>query len=350
LGRIHTLFLAGKARCAVRAAQSGATCKNEIIVLPVIRRDFMMDSSQPSKISIMNAKGKVLLTGLIALCFTAITKDLYGDEVSLEDSQILVSFDSSSGALIRMEDKSSNWLLERRPELGVSFRLFAPLPNRRYNPVLGEKQQATEVKKLSDHEIELQWTNLVSENGGVLPIALTAEVTLTNDVLTFSATLENNSSLTVETIDYPYFGDFNPPSRDSGLAAYARKLGQFQPDELYPHFRNEKGYWGVNWPTKMLEPQNSHFCLVQSADEGLYVGTKNPADYRVQYVFEQHPGLVSGMTSLVPPEDEFSGWPVFLQFRVCHFIFAKPDSTSALSPVNLRCYQGDWRAGASNPK
>jgi hypothetical protein len=100
----------------------------------------------------------------------------------------------------------------------------------------------------------------------------------------------------------------------------------------------------------MLEPQNSHFCLIQSADEGLSVGTEKTADYRVQYVFEQHPGVISGVTALVPPEDEFSGWPVFLQFRVCHFIFAPPDSTTTLAPVVLRSYEGNWHTGVNLPR
>ena len=115
--------------------------------------------------------------------------------------------------------------------------------------------------------------------------------------------------------------------------------GHLQPDELYPHFHNEKGYWGVTWPTKMLEPENRHYCLIQSPNEGLYVGTAHRPQYRVQYVFEQHPGVISGITALVPPEDEISGIPVHLEFRVCHFIFADPHSTTTLAPVVIKGYQ-----------
>ncbi len=263
-------------------------------------------------------------------------------EVTLEDDSLRVSFDSDSGALTRMEDKLSNWTVERRPDLGASFRLYAPLPNRRYNPVFGERQHAAEVKKVSDDQVELRWTNLISENGGVLPMSLTAEVTLSKGVLTFAATLQNGSPLPVETIEYPCFGDLNPPARDSSLTADTTKSGQLQPDELYPHFHNEKGYWGVTYPTKMLEPQGRSFCLIQSPDEGLYAGTAHQPDYRVQYIFEQHPGVVSGVTALVPPEDEISGWPVYLDFRVCHFVFMRPHSTKILDPVVLHFYRGEW--------
>ncbi len=282
------------------------------------------------------------LRNIIAAAFllaASAAQSVRAGEVTLEDDSLRVSFDLDSGALTRLENKTTHWVIERRPELGASFRLFAPLPTRRYNPVFGQNQHAVEVKKISGNEIQLRWTNLVSENGGVLPIAFMADVTLAHGVLTFAGTLKNDSSLTVETVEYPCFGDLNPPSRDSSLSAYTRKNGQFQPDELYPHFHNEKGYWGVNWPTKMLEPQNSHVCLIQSGDEGLSAGTDKAAPYRMQYVFEQHPGVISGVTALVPPEDEISGWQVHLEFRVCHFIFAPPDSTTTLSPVVLRCYQ-----------
>lgn len=279
------------------------------------------------------------------LAITAITPPLYGNDVTLQDDALSVSFDSDSGALTRFEDKSRHWVIERRPELGDSFRLYVPLPTRRYNPVFGQKQHVAEIKKVSDNEIRMRWDNLVSENGGVLPMSLMADVTLTNGKLTFAATLKNDSALTVETVEYPFFGDFNPPSRDSSMSAYTMKNGSLQPDELYPHFRNEKGYWGVTWPTKMLEPQNSNYCLIQSPNVGLHVGTQDRPDYRVQYVFEQHPGDISGVTALVPPEDEISGIPVHLEFRVCHFVFAGPHSTKSLAPVVVKCHPGKVNDG-----
>ena len=273
----------------------------------------------------------------------------YGREVIVEDNKLLVAFDSDTAALTRMEDKSTHWVIERRPELGVSFRLFAPLPERRYNPVFGQRQHVSAVNKISNDEVQFQWTNMVSENGGTLPIALTADVRLTNGVVVFGATLENDSPLTIETIDYPYFGDFNPPTRDSSLEARTlrdNKIGDLQSDEVYPHFRNEKGYWGVSYPTKTLEAQQSRFCLLQAPEQGLYVEMDNSdTAYRLQYTFEQHPGVVTASSNLVPKTDFISGFSVNLEFRLCHFIFQKPHSTTKLAPISLRCYQGDWHKG-----
>lgn len=285
---------------------------------------------------------------IASLCiFAALASPLSAREIKLEDKALLVAFDSKSGALTRLVDKTGHWTIERRPELGVSFRLFAPLPEQRYNPVLGQKQKAAGVKKLSNHEVRLEWKNLASENGGVLPITLTATVTLTNGVLTFNSVLQNDSALTIETIDYPYLGDCNPPSRDSSLQIYAAHGNNRQSDELYPHFRNEKGYWGVFYPLKTREAGQNPYCLIQAPDEGLYVGVDAPAvPYRLQYTFEQHPGVISAVNNLVPPEDKIAGTPVHLEFRTCHFVFAGPHSATNLVPIALSCYQGDSQTGS----
>ena len=85
-------------------------------------------------------------------------------------------FNSESGALIRMENKATHWIIERRPELGISFRLFVPLLNRRYNLVPGQKQKALKIDKISDNEIQIKWNNRVSEYSDVLPITIKSDI------------------------------------------------------------------------------------------------------------------------------------------------------------------------------
>lgn len=301
----------------------------------------------------MNRRTFHKLAGLATM--GALTTDLKADaeqahppgdagEVVLEDDELLVAFDSVTGVLSRMIYKRTNWTIERRPALGASFRLLAPLPHRRDNFVLGEKQKAASVKKISEHEVEIRWDNVWSQHGGILPIGLTANVSLSKGKLTFGATLNNRSSLTVETIDYPYFGDLNAPSRDALLAARTMSYGDLVFDEIHPNFANEKGYWGVTYPTKTFGSQHSLFCLLQAAEQGVYVQVSDPTlPYYVEYTFEQHPGLFEG--NLVPETDTISGWPVHLKFRTCHFIFAHPKSVTSLTPIVIEGYQGDWHAG-----
>ncbi len=267
-------------------------------------------------------------------------------ETVLEDRDLLVAFDTESGALTRMERKSARWTIQRRPALGVSFRLLAPLPNRRDNFVLGSKQRAASVEKVSDNQVRLQWKNLVSEHGGVLPMTFTATVTLKNGALTFDGGLDNESSLSVETIDYPYFGDLNPPTPDTHMQTEHLWVGALTGDEIYPHFSNELGYWGVRFPTKNINSNQSQICLIQTPEQGIYVGMHDPAvRYLLQFTFEQHPGTVDWVNSEVPKQDEISGLPVHLEFRTCHFIFAHPHSTVELAPIVIRPYNGDWHAG-----
>ncbi|HEV2576310.1 MAG TPA: DUF6259 domain-containing protein [Acidobacteriaceae bacterium] len=281
-----------------------------------------------------------------------------GEEVVLEDAQVHLAFDSLSGALVRMERKSGTWVIERRPELGASFRLFVPLSKRRDNFIIGTKQKAISVQKIAPNKVRMRWENLLSEHGGVMPIAFTGTVTLENGKLTFDAELENNSDCFVEAVDYPYFGDFNPPSRDSVVEAHHMWVGALSTDSIYPRFDNAKGYWGVRWPTRTIESSQSQYCLLQAiqpgtaaqpgaaAEQGIYVAIEDPEiRYLMEFTFEQHPGVVDWTYDDVPKEDEISGWPVHLEFRTCHFVFAHPHSKVQFAPIVMRTYDGDWHAG-----
>ncbi len=267
-------------------------------------------------------------------------------EVVLQDADLLVAFDPVSGALSRMERKSTHWPVERRPALGASFRLMAPMPTRRQNFILGSKQHAKSVEKITDNQVQIQWTDLVSDHAGVLPITFTATVTLKDGALTFNGILDNQSSLHIETIDYPYFGDLNPPTPETQMVAHHLWVGALQETELYPHFVNELGYWGVRYPTKNINSNVSQFCLLQSQDQGLYVAVHDPAiRYLLQFTFEQHPGVIDWNENAVPRTDEISGTPVHLDFRTCHFVFTHPKASVNLAPVVMRPYSGDWHAG-----
>jgi len=118
------------------------------------------------------------LLAAVVFIVVSMSRAAFAGDIVLQDAELRVAFDSSTGALVRLENRSSHWVIERRPELGISFRLFAPLPEQRYNFVLGQKQKAVRVEKISDSEIQIEWKNLVSEHGGVLPMIFTADVTL----------------------------------------------------------------------------------------------------------------------------------------------------------------------------
>lgn len=284
---------------------------------------------------------------LIAFCTVSLAwQSASASEVVLQDSRILVAFDSQTGALTRMVDKTSGWTVERRPELGMSFRMLVPLPDRQYNYILGREQHAVKVDKISDHEVVVEWRNLLSQHGGVLPIAFTATVRLNDGVLTFDGSVINDSKLTVQTVDYPYFGDVNSPARQTPMVARTMWYGNLGAVEIYPYFSNQFGYWGDVYPTKSFDSDKSLFCLIQSPKEGMYVAMADPNQpYFLQFTFEQHPGVLSTVTNQVPEVDEIGGKPVHLEFRTCHFVFVHPGSSKKLAPVVVQCYKGGWHAG-----
>lgn len=299
------------------------------------------------------------LAGLAAIGAAVDNSKVYGQNVNLEgphitpasdivleNRELLVSFDKASGALTRVMRKCTNWIIERRPELGASFRLLVPLPHRRANFVLGQKQRAQKVERLAPNKLEIMWKDPVSEHGGVLPITLVATVTLDRGALTFDLSVKNDSALTIETIDYPCFGDLNPPTREESMHAEHMWYGNLAGEEIYPHFSNSKGYWGDVFPTKVVESKQSLICLIQAARQGLYIEMHDPTQpYLLEFTFEQHPAVVQSLNSLVPQTDEISNLPVRLEFRTCHFVFVQPSTAKKLVSVVVRGYDGDWHAG-----
>ncbi len=268
-----------------------------------------------------------------------------GENVTLENSNFHVTFDSASGALTGLTSKSPRWIVHRRPELGVSFRMHAPLPNRRDNFILGQKQRAFKVETQSNR-VHLEWKNLMSEHGGVLPVGFTATVTLDGEALMFESSLVNDSSLVIETVEYPYLGDLSAPAPDAPMWRREMWYGNLESHEIHPRFANAKGYWGVDFPMQTDDSNRSLFSLIQCVNQGLYVQLNDHrAAYLVQYTFEEKPGVLDSIHNRTPESDTLSGTAVHLEFRTTHFPFAAPNSSAKLTPVVLRTYSGNWQAG-----
>lgn len=267
-------------------------------------------------------------------------------DIELSDKKMKVVFNSETGAITRLENLETRWVIDRRAALGISFRMHAPAADRRFNYIYGRKQRAV-ITRVSASELHFHWTNLNSENAGTLPITFDAVVTLKDGKLTFSGKLINNSNLTVETVEYPYLGDLNSPAKNVSINARTMWYGGLESEEIYPNFDNRKGYWGVFNPTKTKGSHRSLYCLLQtSANQGLYVGVQEPNQrYLVEYTWEQNPANISSINGLVPQSDEISGITVNTTFRLCHFLFAAPKSTTNLIPIMFTTYKGDWQAG-----
>ncbi len=268
--------------------------------------------------------------------------------VILEDEAIRAEFDGATGALLRLQNKATGWAVQRRPEHAMSLRMLVPLPGRRNNPVLGQRQKLAALQVGPDsRSVTLVWKNLRSEFGGEHDIAFTARVTLSEAGLTFECTLENRSPHVVETVCYPCIGDLSRPEGAEGLEHQHIGYGGMARHALSPTFSNHRGYYGTDYPIQISATPEAPFALVTAPKEGLYVGCHDTSlAEMVQFVFELKPGYDNSFTSRVPEGERLGDQDVRIEFNVVHFPFAAAGETASLSPIQLTPYAGTWHKGA----
>ena len=115
---------------------------------------------------------------------------------------------------------------------------------------------------------------------------------------------------------------------------------------LLPQFRNERGYWGVDYPIQMVPTPDSPFVLISSKRQGLYAGFHDTtAKELVQFTFELKPGYKNSLISSAPCTHNISGHLVHLEFSAIHFPFLASGKRIKLPPVVLKPYIGTWHRG-----
>ena len=81
----------------------------------------------------------------------------------LQNEAVKAVFSTDNGALIGLMNKKTQWRVHDRPELGLSFQLLVPLPDRRNNPVFGDKQKLRSFDLSADGTTaHLYWHTLAS--------------------------------------------------------------------------------------------------------------------------------------------------------------------------------------------
>jgi hypothetical protein len=270
-------------------------------------------------------------------------------------------FDPSSGALVALVHKATGWRIHSRPELGLSFRLMAPLPGRRNNQVLGHRQAAPAVEvSPTGRSVTFTWTKLRSEHGGELDITFRSTVTLASGEssaptgsgasrLTFEGEVANRSPYPVENVSYPIVGDLSLPSADEPLQRMNCGYCGMGVTSLLPRFDGDSGYFGFDYPLQMVSYPATPFVLNASERQGLYAGCHDTtAAQALTFAWELKPGFeraFSEASGLISPTGEIDGKPNHLEFTVWHFPFAAPGETWKLPAIALAPYAGTWHKG-----
>lgn len=265
--------------------------------------------------------------------------------VSLEDPDVKVGFDSVSGALVLLENKHTGWRIQQSPELGESFRLFAPTTEKSYNPVLGSRNHVASITKGKDGlSLTITWQSLTSEYSGTLDITLKGTVTLSGPDISFDMEILNKSGLEVATLDWPVIGALSASSESVPMVRLAPDYGSAAKVPLSPYFDNERGYWGVNYPIQM---GLGRFNMVLAGDQGLYLGTHDTEMKEVtRYTFEAKPGYANSLDRRLVQGTKIGEHPARIVVSLQHYPFVPPGSSAELARIVLSPFKGDWHHGA----
>lgn len=170
----------------------------------------------------------------------------------LEDPTVRAVFDAKTGAWIDFQYKPTGWKIQKRTELGQSFRAYAAWKDRLFNPVSGLVCRLCRATvDTSGQQISFEWDTLRTSAGIELAVSLSTLVRLEQGRLTFSGRLSNASDATITTFSWPVLGDLAPP--DSADFLYRENLdyGTMKRTPLWPQTANERGYYGTNYPMQI---------------------------------------------------------------------------------------------------
>ncbi|MGD0006403.1 MAG: DUF6259 domain-containing protein [Anaerolineaceae bacterium] len=271
----------------------------------------------------------------------------------LENGTLCLEFNRANGALVGLSAVPTGWKILDRPQLGLSFRLLVPLSDeKRNNPVFGEKQPLSRLEIGRDNRSAVfYWDEVTSEYGGKLPIRLVLSVSLDDKRAIFSMSVENQSDFVVENVYCPYLGDIQHPGDEKWFKTFSHNYGTAVEWNLWPHYDNLRGYFGVDYPTQFsprLEgcgAPMAPFFLLRGEKQGLYAGVASPSCELVAWHTELRPGYGSSIDSRPPEELTISGKETATRFAAVHVPFIQPGETRRLTPVALEAYQGDWHHG-----
>src|SRR5579862_9149077 len=127
----------------------------------------------------------------------------------LENNQLRLRFDESSGAINSVLHKKSRLEFIAEPRLAASFKLLVPLPELRHNYLLGSQQKLLRFES-SKNSCSLTWDNLQNDSGKFeIALKQTFELGPEENEIQVTTFLQNASKFTIEEIWSPIFGGFH---------------------------------------------------------------------------------------------------------------------------------------------
>jgi hypothetical protein len=279
--------------------------------------------------------------------------------VIIENDAIQIRFDRVTGALTELTNKRTGWQVQRRTQLGRSFRACLGRPDSRFHPVEGTLTELADLQIEQDNlGIRFRWVEFKALSGAVYPIEFSGQVRLAGHQLHFTGQIKNDSDYRLETISWPILGDLSIPDGERTLYRENLDYGTLRRTPLFPYMKNERGYWGTNYPMQMEGKGPSapvitgglhfiqRFVLLAAETQGVYLGVHDPtARQMVCFASELRPGWTDSFHGRCADDGAISEWPVYLTLEVIHYPFVAEREQTTLPEVVLSFYEGDWQSG-----
>ena len=173
--------------------------------------------------------------------------------ITLNAKSLNLTFSDVNGALVGMEASASGWVIHRREELGLSWRLLVPVNDElRDNPVYGEKQRLTSWER-TENGLRFFWDGVESERAGRLEIKLTVEVRVEGEQAVWYTRVENGSAYVVESVYSPYVGDLTHPEGCDWFNGFIYSYSSAREWDIWPTFATHEGDHSTDFPTKFSQ-------------------------------------------------------------------------------------------------
>ena len=272
--------------------------------------------------------------------------------VTLETSSLVLGFDRSSGSLVKLYSKASNWNVIKRPKLGLSWRMMLPLEGKRNNEAWGHKQPDAPRCECTDERIVFTWDSITTEFGGKMDVKVTAECAVENDQAVFRMHLSNRSGCLIENVYYPYIGDLYRTNNCESMKFEHGSYIAMKTYSMYPIFPNCQGTHSVDYPTLCVEdhinpPMNPFGLISDNNGNGLYLGVAERRMEAATWHAEYLPGWRNSNDFRVFEEDTAAGKDAYTRFAVGHLPFVAPGDDFDLLAFSMEAYRGSWHTGAS---
>ena len=266
---------------------------------------------------------------------------------------MVCGIDRATGAVVVLRAGEQGWAALAGARAARPFDLLMPLPQRRLNRTRDVAQGSPVVEEpVPGSSVELRWDRVSTGPGVGHDVSVVARYTLEGDGLVCRLSIDNHSDLVVENVVFPCLPDLQPPDRDESFGTFTYSYGGAKRHQVWPHFDNVVGYYGVDRPTIIqdthaLAVPGSPFVLLEGAGRGLYVGVDEAKPELLSFVLELEPGYGESIDSRVPVGPTIGGKDVRLEFSPVHIPYVMPGEHRDLPAVRLQFYRGDWHDGAA---